>query len=336
MPQTVVAVGESPAVVRPPHPHPLVAPVAKADSAVSLLSFRTFDRMSDLPGTGWIRCDRALSDPAFFPRWRVQVGQRLAEQQPSAPEQTRVPGQARVPEQTDIPGQTCVPEQTDVLGRPRVPGRARVPEKTTGGYVLQWYLVVPSYLGSVLFHSARRVPSLSPRQLSFRLDAAVVREVALRPGRFWCLPDDPDAGHPDAVPVADEAALGAVLRHQVIAHAARFLTVYDPMVRFGSRTQWAAVTDVLDSGLLLAGRSFGSPQAGAADARLVLAEGQKPLTSASTIRELTDDRGRTHWTRLRSSCCFLYALPGVERPCASCPRLNDAERACIFGTLDRA
>lgn len=300
MPQTVVAVGESPAVVQPPHPHPLVAPVAKADSAVSLLAFRTFDRTSDLPGTGWIRCDRALSDPAFFPRWRVQVGQRLAEQQPSAPEQ------------------------------------ARVPEKTTGGYVLQWYLVVPSYLGSVLFHSARRVPSLSPRQLSFRLDAAVVREVALRPGRFWCLPDDPDAGHPDAVPVADEAALGAVLRHQVIAHAARFLTVYDPMVRFGSRTQWAAVTDVLDSGLLLAGRSFGSPQAGAADARLVLANGQKPLTSASTIRELTDDRGRTHWTRLRGSCCFLYALPGVERPCASCPRLNDAERACIFGTLDRA
>ncbi|MGH3780545.1 MAG: (2Fe-2S)-binding protein [Pseudonocardiaceae bacterium] len=36
------------------------------------------------------------------------------------------------------------------------------------------------------------------------------------------------------------------------------------------------------------------------------------------------------------SYCFRYALPGVGRPCASCPRIKDAERACIFSTLDRA
>jgi len=310
----MVPVGEPPATVSPAtvqpryaHPlaaHPLAGSVATADRAVKLLSFRTSDRMPDLPSAQWIRCDHALSDPDFFPQWRLQVARQLADQQPHAPGQT--------------------PETT------------AVPDKTTGGYVLQWYLVVPSYLGAALFHSARRVPSLSPRQLSFRLGPPAVAEVALHPGRFWCLPDDPDARHPDAVPVADETALGAILRRQVIAHAAHFLTVYGPMVRFGSRTQWAAVTDVLDSALLLAGRSFGAPQAGAADARLVLADGEKPLTSTSTIRELTDDRGRTHWTRLRGSCCFLYAMPGVERPCASCPRINDAERACIFSTLDRA
>ena len=84
---------------------------------------------------------------------------------------------------------------------------------------------------------------------------------------------------------------------------------------------------------LLAGHSFGSPQAGAADARLVLVDGAKPLTSASRIRQVTDDHGRTHWTRRRGSCCFFYALPGVEHPCASCPRLSDAERARILATL---
>jgi hypothetical protein len=134
--------------------------------------------------------------------------------------------------------------------------------------------------------------------------------------------------------------LGTVLRDQVIAHASRFLTVYGRQVRFGRRTKWATVTDVLDSGLLLAGRAFGSPQAGASDARLVLGGGEtppkKPMTSASTICELTDDRGRTHWTRRRGSCCFLYALPGIERPCASCPRLAAADRARIYGTLDQA
>lgn len=303
---------QSVAAAEPPPAHPLTASVAVVDRAVKLLSFRVIGdsrlpvdhRIPAAPQPAdWIECDHVLSDSAFFAWWRAKVARWLTEQH-------------------------------------AVPAQAAVPEKTTGGYVLQWYLIVPSYLGALLFHAARRVPTLAPQQLRFRLDSAVLREVALRPGRFWCLPDDPDAGHPDAVPVPDEAALGTVLRGQVIAHASRFLTVYGRQVRFGRRTKWATVTDVLDSGLLLAGRAFGSPQAGASDARLVLGGGEtppkKPLTSASTICELTDDRGRRHWTRRRGSCCFLYALPGIERPCASCPRLGTDDRARIYGTLDQA
>ena len=298
MPQVAVAAEDTATVVGSRFGHPLAASVATVDGAVELLSFR----MLEVPGFpsssgSWIECEHALSDPAFFPWWRAAVAQRLAKQY--AP----------------------------------VPGEVVVPEQTTGGYVLLWYLAIPSYLGGLLFHSARRVPSLEPRQLSFRLESAALQEVALRPGRFWCLPSDPDAGHPDAVPVPDEASLGAVLRHEVIAHATRLLAVYGPQVRFGRHTQWAEVTDRLDKALLLAGHSFGSAQAGAADARLVLADGKKPLTSASRIRQVTDDRGRTHWTRRRGSCCFLYALPGVAHPCASCPRLSAAERARILATL---
>lgn len=307
---------QSAEVVDPHRAHPLTASVAAVDRAVRLLSFRVIDD-SRLPAgpqvppdplvADWIECDQALCDPAFFTRWRAKVARWLTEQH-------------------------------------AVPAQASVPEKTTGGYVLQWYLVVPTYIGALLFHSARRVPTLAPQQLRFRLGSAALREVALRPGRFWCLPGDPEAGHPDAVPVPDEAALATVLRDQVIAHASRFLFVYGSQVRFGRRTRWATVTDVLDSGLLLAGRAFGSPQAGASDARLVLGAGDtpgrhppyKPLTSASTICELVDDRGRTHWTRRRGSCCFLYALPGIERPCASCPRLAAVDRAHIYGTLDQA
>jgi FhuF 2Fe-2S C-terminal domain len=281
--------------------HPLARSVVTVNGAVKLLSFRMLDVLSS-PGLtdSWITCEQALSDPDFFPWWRAMVAQRLAEQY--AP----------------------------------VPGNALVPEKTTGGYVLQWYLAIPTYLGVLLFHSARRVPSLAPHQLSFQLDPAALRGVALRPSRFWCLPGDPDAEHPDAVVVTDEASLGAILRREVITHAAHFLKVYDPQVRFGRRTQWAAVTDVLDKAFLLAGHSFGSPQAGAADARLVLANGEKPLTAASRICQVTDDQGRTHWIRRRGSCCFLYALPGIEHPCASCPRVGDAERARILATLNPA
>ena len=273
--------------------HPLATSVARVNGAVESLTFR----MLDTCGSPWISCERALSGPSVFLRWREAAAHHLAQRFAS------------------------------------VPDTSLVPAKTTGGYVLLWYLAIPSYLGALLFHSERRVPSLAPRQLSFRLDSGMLREVALRPGRFWCLPGDPDAEHPDAVLMPDEASLAAVLRREVIAHATRFLTVYAPQVRFGRRTQWAAVTDVLDKGLLLAGRAFGSARAAAADARLVLADGENPLTSGSRICELTDDRGRTHWTRRRGSCCFLYALEGVEHPCASCPRLRDAERTRILATL---
>jgi FhuF 2Fe-2S C-terminal domain len=298
VPQVAVRGEDTARVVGPRVGHPLASSVATVDGAVELLSFRMLDVCS-APSSiaSWIECERALSDPAFFPWWRAAVAPRLAQQY--AP----------------------------------VPDQVVVPEQTTGGYVLLWYLAIPSYLGGLLFHSARRVPSLEPRQLSFRLESAALQEVGLRPGRFWCLPGDPDAGHPDAMPVPDEASLGAVLRQEVIAHATRFLAVYGPQVRFGRHTQWAEVTDRLDKALLLAGHSFGSAQAGADDARLVLADGEKPLTSASRIRQVTDDRGRTHWTRRRGSCCFLYALPGVAHPCASCPRLSDTERARILATL---
>lgn len=288
------------------HSHPLIASVRAVDRAVPQLSFQTLPEAEISAGAGasWVGCDHALSDPAFFQRWRAMAAQLLA---------TRT---------------SCIPEQSAP--------RNTVPPKTTGGYVLQWYLIIPSYFGGLLFHSARRVPALGPSRLAFRLDHAELRDMGLHPGRFWCLPDDPDAAHPDAMPVPDEVALGARLRREVTAHATEFLAVYSPQLRVGHRTQWATVTDVLDSAMLLAGRSFGSPQAGAADARLVLGAGEKPLTSGSTIRQVTDDRGRIHWTRLRGSCCFLYALPGVADPCASCPRNGEGERARIFGTLDRA
>lgn len=208
-----------------------------------------------------------------------------------------------------------------------------VPEQTPAGYLLQWYLRIPAYTGGMLFHHARRVPSLEPHRLAFRLESACVAATALRPGRFWCLPGDPHVRHADAVVVPDETALAVVLRQQVVAHAARFLHSYGPTVRFGRHTLWAAVTDVLDAGLLMAGRSRGDEEAGVADARLVLAERFEPLTSASTTRALVDEHGCTHWTRQRGSCCFYYALPGVPRACATCPRVDDAERTRMLGEL---
>jgi FhuF 2Fe-2S C-terminal domain len=198
------------------------------------------------------------------------------------------------------------------------------PERTTAGYVLYWYLFVPAYLGATLFHHERRVPSLRPQHLAFRMAAPRPHPdgiAALAPA-FACLPDDPAAGTPLASVVADEHALAALLRTRYVAHAARFLRTFAPTVRFGRHTLWATATDALDTSLWYAGRHGGDEGAGVLDAGLVLAEPFAPLTSGTTLRAMTGAGDVTCWTRRRESCCFHYLLTGGGGACETCPRLS--------------
>jgi hypothetical protein len=195
-----------------------------------------------------------------------------------------------------------------------------VPPVTPPGYVMGWYAGLFGYLGGALFHLTRRVPSLAPENLAFRLDPRLRRpaEVALLDDSFGCLPDDPAAGCPPVSTLAGEQALASLLRAQVAGHGSRFVAAFRPSARFGWRTLWGVVTDSLDGGLLYAGRARGRPGAGAADALLVLPARIRPFTSASTVRPVDGEQ----WTRERQSCCFHYKLPEVQRPCATCPRLS--------------
>lgn len=191
-------------------------------------------------------------------------------------------------------------------------------DRATAGYVMGWYLGVPGGLAGLLFHSARRVPSLRPADLAFRIggdDRPHVVGVALLSDEFVCLPDDPAGNHPAATVVADEAALAAVLRARYVAHAASFVAAYGPTVRLGRRMLWAAATDALDKGTWLAGRLCGDEATGVSDAAMLLPERIEPFTSASTLRMVDGE-----WTRRRESCCFTYVLPGAEA-CETCPRV---------------
>jgi hypothetical protein len=191
-------------------------------------------------------------------------------------------------------------------------------DRATTGYVMGWYLGVPGGLAGLLFHSARRVPSLRPADLAFRLagdDRPHVAGIAVLSDEFACLPSDPAGNHPAATVVADEAALAAVLRAKYTAHAAQFVSAFGPTVRVGRRMLWAAATDALDKGTWLAGRMCGDEATGVADAAMLLPERLEPFTSASTLRFVDGE-----WTRNRQSCCFTYVLPGADA-CDTCPRV---------------
>ncbi|MET7991439.1 (2Fe-2S)-binding protein [Amycolatopsis sp. NPDC005232] len=199
------------------------------------------------------------------------------------------------------------------------------PERTAASYVTSWYLHVPAYVGALLLHHERRVPSLKPEQLAFGLgdDRPHPEGMAVLGDSFYCLPTDPGSARPEATVVADERALAGVLRAQFVAHATRFVRAYAPSSRLGRRMLWAAATDALDNSLWWAGRQGGTPDAegaGVADAALVLDDRYRPLTSASTLRMAVDAEGHRAWERRRESCCFSYLLPG-EAECEECPRV---------------
>jgi hypothetical protein len=212
----------------------------------------------------------------------------------------------------------------EMLGEWLVAQHGAAPKRTTAGYVMSWYLHVPAYVGALLLHHERRVPSLRPDELAFRLsgDRPHPDGLAALGDSFYCLPSDPGSGRPEATVVPDEHALAAMLRARYVAHAARFVRAYAPVSKLGKRMLWAAATDALDNALWWAGKQGGTREsegAGVADAAMVLESRFEPLTSASTLRISTDSTGHREWTRRRESCCFSYLLP-AESECDGCPR----------------
>nr|WP_328701713.1 (2Fe-2S)-binding protein [Amycolatopsis pittospori] len=236
---------------------------------------------------GWVRCGDLLDDPVRLARWRDRLGDWLAG---------------------------------------RYPDTAVVPERVPASWILSWYLHVPAFAGALLLHHERRVPSLAPSGLAFRIGGGRPHPetIAVLGGAFHCLPTDPGSAHPEAVVVPDERTLATMLRGRFVAHASRFIDAYAPLTRLGRRQLWAAATDALDNALWSAGRLGGTPEAegaGVADAALVLESRFPPPTSASKLRLAPGPDGQREWTRNRESCCYSYLLP-AESECGGCPRIR--------------
>ena len=202
---------------------------------------------------------------------------------------------------------------------------------TAAGYVLGWYAGIPAGLGGALFRLARRVPRLDRASVAFRLCAEAYADAfALTDTRFWCLPSDRAADHPDATVVPDEAALATVLRAQVRDHADEFLAHYPSRGRLPRRALLGAFTDGVDTGLWLGGDT--APERLLPEAAIALPGGPSPLP-ATTLAVLVDGRGRRHVDRRTLSCCYYFRVAPEEGPCGTCPRIPHDERVRRFTEL---
>lgn len=209
----------------------------------------------------------------------------------------------------------------------RIYGRTH--PRTVSGLALEWYAAMPGVVGGACFRQARRVPRLGLGAVAFRChpEQQYPEALALLDPRFWCLPSDPEADHPDAQVVTDEAYLGTMLRREVRAHADDFLAGYVGGTKLARRHLLGAFFDGLDTGVWYGGAAG----AGAAPevlrlGALVLPGSTPEFTEQSTVYRLTDARGREQLSRRRVGCCYYYKVTEGGAACATCPRVTDAER----------
>ncbi|MFG3121198.1 (2Fe-2S)-binding protein [Streptomyces sp. NPDC048201] len=202
-------------------------------------------------------------------------------------------------------------------------GRAARPD-VIASFGLHRYAWPACLLITVPWFLQRRVPRLPAAHVAYHRTEG---RMAVRPAGFACLPDDPAAGLPEAVVVADEEALRAEVRAAVAEHLEPVLGGFGPRMRRRGRALWGMATDEIVESLWYLASLFGESEEGRAvrELELLLPGATAPYAGSAAFRELTGPGGEPLPTRDRVSCCMFYTLR-PEDTCATCPRTCDSDR----------
>lgn len=171
-----------------------------------------------------------------------------------------------------------------------------------------WNLAVGS---CACFLLDRRVPDLSSDVVSVDLQQGVV----FHSGRFWVLPDDPAADHPDADVVDDLDSLRAFLiRPMVTQHAEPLFATLRSVAPYGIPAMRANFTDRLASVILWLAEELGTPDVARQEVPAVV-ELANPKSRSGYVA--IEHEGRCKLFLHRGGCCLNYRLPGAEK-CDTC------------------
>lgn len=185
-----------------------------------------------------------------------------------------------------------------------------------------WRILTPAVAA---FLAERRLPDLRAENVMIRFgEGGFAERLAFAGPRFFVLPDDPEAGHPDAVvALSEDALLGEMHGALSGTHLPALIpTLRTLRVRRGTRALWRAAADVCAEAFMFVGRDLGREAEGRALADKLLAP-PSPL-SAPTNYFTLEYPGGSEETRVRNTCCLYYKLGnGV---CFTCPRKTDEER----------
>ncbi len=187
----------------------------------------------------------------------------------------------------------------------------------------QWIVIVPAL---ACYLSERRVPDLSLNNVRVRFDEATEPDFAdkinYRHGRFWVLPDDPAAQHPDVIVLPNLEALRLQLRTSIESHLDWVLTQLQGVICVRSSTLWRTVADRCAGTIIWLGQElngcFDQPDRIEAEvAAFIQAPGSALRNQRTGILKITYQ----DYTRLflrRGSCCYAFRTP-EHNYCATCP-----------------
>ncbi|MDH6606472.1 hypothetical protein M2164_002107 [Streptomyces sp. SAI-208] len=194
------------------------------------------------------------------------------------------------------------------------------------GFGLHRYAWPACLLFTVPWFLQRRVPRYPVAHVSYDRTRGSM-SLAVHPGPFACLPDDPAAALPGAYTVPDEEALRAELREAIAEHMEPLLATFGPRMRRRGRALWGMVTDEIVEGLWYVAELFGEHEKRRAEhaLELLLPGTTKPYAGSPAFRVLAGPDGGPLLTRDRVSCCMYYTL-APEDTCVTCPRTCDTDR----------
>ncbi len=155
-------------------------------------------------------------------------------------------------------------------------------------------------------------PSGNPAMVAF-----TTPEVAL-------LPDDPAASHPNAVVVADAAALQTTFRTILQSHCAALITALRPHTTLPAQSLWRLATDRCAGVIIFLCQLLGVPERAEAIVTALVSSPTSSFTPTTGVACYTL-QGVPQWILRRSGCCLVYKLPGSPY-CTTCPLLSEAER----------
>ncbi|MGW2209870.1 (2Fe-2S)-binding protein [Streptomyces sp. NPDC001781] len=196
------------------------------------------------------------------------------------------------------------------------------------GFGLHRYAWPACLLITVPWFLHRRVPRLPASHVAYHRTEG---RMTVRPGTFACLPEDPAAGLPEAVVVADEEALRAEVRAAVAEHLGPVLGGFGPRMRRRGRALWGMATDEIVESLWYFASLFGESEERRAvrELEMLLPGTTRPYAGSAAFRELTGPDGAPLTTRDRVTCCMFYTLR-PEDTCATCPRTCDTDRVAAL------
>ncbi|MFD0776283.1 (2Fe-2S)-binding protein [Streptomonospora algeriensis] len=188
----------------------------------------------------------------------------------------------------------------------------------------------PIFLVSAGIYLTDRAALLDERHLWFPwLATSAFGAPTITSARMAVLPDDPAAGHPDAVVVPDEDALNAIAARHLVGAFSPILDALHAHTRVGLRTLWGWVLDTQHFYMLNPARFLGRDaeaawhRAGALGDALI--EAGAVTRARPRLFPFYEDHPRGTWA-VRGTCCFDYKGDPEHGFCTTCPLKCDSDR----------